>query len=175
MSSKECPLTVCVDCACVCVVCVCVGGVSCCSCQRECPVNDTLPRPDWRGTPADAYCVCVFVYRRSMWFGTSTYPYKCVRMCVWSVSQEGQGMNGTQTQTLPSCYSALGCYTVASRVHMYVCDYILQFLCHTPPSLSLSLSPLSLSLSHTQHPNTHTNLHVWAHTLNCLEGSCNES
>jgi len=40
-------------------VCVCVGGVSCYSCQRECPVNNALLRPGWRGIPANAHNVCV--------------------------------------------------------------------------------------------------------------------
>ena len=61
--------------------------------------------------------------------------------------------------------------------HVCICMCVITFYSSfvTLLPLSLSLSPLSLSLSHTQHPNTHTNLHVWAHTLNCLEGSCNES
>ncbi len=151
---------------------VCVGGVSCCSCQRECPVNDALPRPGWRGTPANAYCVCVCVCvcacvcvcvcGGSMCLSTSTYAYKCVWMCAWSVGQESLNMNGMLTQAQPPCYSALCCYTIASCVRMYVCVCVLL-----RPTVLLTHS-IFLSLTrHTTSP-THTLVCVWAHTLNCL-------
>lgn len=55
-------------------LCMCVGGVSRCSCQRECPVNDALQGQSSRGKPDCSRCVRVC---ESVCAYVSNHPHAC--------------------------------------------------------------------------------------------------